>query len=261
MQRKMSVWRGFRVYEDNLPLPMPGIYRFTNLVDGKTYNGVSFTSVLNRCGQYPNGKNLKFYKALRELGTHSFLCEPVFYTVPELLDGEFNFKKFLHEVEADHIATMNSVANGYNTAVSSVGGPGSLGEEWSIKNLAARKARSEKERITGSKNGWKHSEEFKQKVREARKNQVTTEAMLSALEIGRLKLTPEQHKARMAKAWETRRKNNGPSGLSETGLFNLQQKSPETVEKMRAASFIREAKKREERLKPKRKRLSDLTSL
>ena len=35
MQRKMSVWNAFRVYEDNLPLPMPGIYRFTNLVDGK----------------------------------------------------------------------------------------------------------------------------------------------------------------------------------------------------------------------------------
>ena len=107
---------------------------------------------------------------------------------------------FFFVVEEDHIELTNSVRNGYNTAVSSVGGPGSLGEEWSIKNLAVRKARSEKERINGSKNGWKHLEEFKQKVREARKNQVTTEAMLSALEIGRLKLTPEQHKARIGES-------------------------------------------------------------
>lgn len=254
--RKIIIWRGFQVYANNVPMPMPGVYRFTNLIYGKVYIGMSKTSIEKRCGQHPSISIKKLADDIYDLGKRSFLCEPLFYITPELRDRWFNIQNFLYEIEANHIKINDSIVNGYNTVESSAGGSGSLGDSWAAKNLTARRTRSEREKITGSKKGWKHTDDTKKLMQQARQHQEITPAMLSALDAGRLNMTAEQHKSRMSKAWETRRKNSGSSGISKSGLENLKKpKSPETIERMRQAAVIREAAKR---IKPVRKRIREL---
>lgn len=124
----MLDWQGFKVDEDNPPLHRPGMYRFTNLLDGKTYIGVS-GDVYERGRQHSasvvNGRS-KFCKALRTFGVQSFLFEPLCYGVDvKALDN-----RWLFEVEAISIADHNSVSAGYNVLSQACGLVGPITQEF-----------------------------------------------------------------------------------------------------------------------------------
>lgn len=125
-------WYGWRV-TSNVPRRLPGLYRFTNLVNGKVYVGIS-KNVHTRCKGHGEKKTSspKFANAIGKYGRQSFLCEPLFYwTSEEPLD-----RAFLCEIEAEFIALHNSVSNGYNVQDRSNIGP--FGAEWKARHDAMR---------------------------------------------------------------------------------------------------------------------------
>lgn len=115
-------WRGFKVLPENIPLPLPGAYRFTRLETGEPYVGMSH-NVEKRCGGHGSASPKKFKSALKEHGRAAFLCEPLFYWV----EGEHD-RAVLAKIEAGLIADNDAVANGYNVMAASE--PGPYGEEF-----------------------------------------------------------------------------------------------------------------------------------
>jgi hypothetical protein len=103
-------WNGFKVNEENIPLSRPGVYTIQNLVNGKFYVGEAI-DVANRLRSHAAIVRAprKFRNALRKYGLSNFIAIPIWYSVVAEED-----KFFQLAVEADLIATFNSVNNGYN---------------------------------------------------------------------------------------------------------------------------------------------------
>ena len=136
---RLIPWNGFSIRADNVPLKLPGVYRFTCLVNGKPYVGIS-QDVFRRCRHHGENSPTKFRNAIRKYGRMNFLCEPLFYWT----DGKPD-RSFLATLEAELIASHNSVAKGYNIAERSEGG--SYGPEFSISQKAGWVERRERQRL------------------------------------------------------------------------------------------------------------------
>jgi group I intron endonuclease len=116
-------FNGFQINLDNYPLPLPGIYRYTNLISGKTYIGMS-KNIEQREHDEKSSAPV-FRKAIIKYGRDNFLLEPLFYWT----EGTVN-RKWLYQLEAQLIADNNSVKHGYNIKEAD-GGSGPYGPEFS----------------------------------------------------------------------------------------------------------------------------------
>jgi hypothetical protein len=102
-------WRGFRVFNDNIPEARPGAYVIQHLTTGRSYVGISH-DIRKRLASYVQQQKIshKFKNALRKYGTGAFVVLPVYYSITQEC-------KELPLVEALLIAELNSVGAGYNT--------------------------------------------------------------------------------------------------------------------------------------------------
>jgi hypothetical protein len=105
----LTDWRGFRVFNNNIPEARPGAYVIQHLTTGRSYVGIS-RDVRKRIAAYVQQQKIshKLKNALRKYGPAAFVVLPVYYSTTE--DG-----KELPFIEALLIAELNSVAAGYNT--------------------------------------------------------------------------------------------------------------------------------------------------
>ena len=123
-------WYGFCVRSDNLPLHRPGAYRFTNLVNGKPYIGISkdvfhrgvlhANSAIPKAGRIEKGVTY-FVRALRKYGTSCFLFEPLAYGI-KWFDDWHHEGGWLRQLEADLIIDYDAIAKGYNILANWHGG-------------------------------------------------------------------------------------------------------------------------------------------
>lgn len=205
----MTVWNGFKVVGDNIPLPRPGVYRFTCLANNKCYVGVS-KNVAERCSKHGDKSPVKFKNAIRKYGKESFICEPVFYLYTAL-DLEYLFR-----VEAKIIEEFSAIKDGYNIRASSEpntshgeafvatikAGIARQGAERRSKSaLAAHASRPIEQRIAIARkaSAGLTPEQRKENIRVARESQ-TTQQLRDNARKGNAMLTPEQHSERSRKA-------------------------------------------------------------
>lgn len=116
----------FQVDPNNIPLPKPGMYRVTCLINGKPYIGIS-QNLVQRSEEHANDfkSKHKFARAVRKYGPQNFLFEPLFYWTDK------NFDRFwLSQFEALTIIEYDSIKNGYNV-IAANGKVGPYGEEFS----------------------------------------------------------------------------------------------------------------------------------
>jgi hypothetical protein len=126
---RVCLWNGFKVRSNNVPMQRPGVYRFTNLVNGKCYVGIS-EDVAGRCKYHGPNSTPKFGNAIRKYGREFFLCEPLFYWT----DGKHD-RIFLMQLETELIIVHDSIRNGYNVKAAD-GGIGPYGPEFSELQVA-----------------------------------------------------------------------------------------------------------------------------
>ena len=116
-------WKGFQAFAWNLPLAKPGVYRITNLLNGKVYIGIS-VNVRKRLRVHLNGTRTgpKLKAAFNKYGFDKFLIEPLYYVI----DGKTDQ---LPSIEMDLIAAYDSGRRGYNIMLAN-GKVGPYGEEF-----------------------------------------------------------------------------------------------------------------------------------
>jgi hypothetical protein len=104
-------WYGFKVHVWNVPLPLPGVYLVTNLINGKQYIGSTLnieTRFSNGWRQKGQGSRSLLGAAIQDDGHRSFLVEPIFYSYS-------NSKAFLAEAELSLIVGYDCLhPRGYN---------------------------------------------------------------------------------------------------------------------------------------------------
>jgi group I intron endonuclease len=114
-------------------LPRPGIYKITNMVNGKPYIGIS-KNVANRVRKQHTQNSSsntqgKLHKAYNKYGRSLFKVEPLFYYIEETISKD-EINAYLIPLEVEFIILYDSVRNGYNTIESSKG-YGGYGKEFS----------------------------------------------------------------------------------------------------------------------------------
>jgi hypothetical protein len=108
-----AVWYGFTIYYDNIPLPIPGVYRVTHIATGRCYIGSS-RNIENRFvdgWQYVGSKKGQtqprlLAEAFLEYGRDAFLVEPICYVF---------YGAALHSIETALIIAHDCLyPNGFN---------------------------------------------------------------------------------------------------------------------------------------------------
>lgn len=202
---------------------LPEVYQVTNLVDGKSYIGVTTNGVrrrwLRHCtrakqNKHRNGNCPAFHNAIREYGPDSFVVEHIF----TVLDADKAY-----EIEQEFIKEKNTKdPNGYNMTHGGKGVSGlKFSEEtlllWSKAAKGTTRSPETRAKISESQKGKKVSEETRRKSSETRKHRFATDPEFRA-----------RAREGFAKAGETRRGKPHPR---PTGVFSH---SEETRAKMSA---------------------------
>lgn len=123
------------------------IYKITNIINNKSYIGLTTKTAEYRFKQHLNSKNSKvnknclLHKALRKYGNINFKIET-------LIDNEFNIKKLI-ELEQFYIKKYNTYSGisktGYNLTLGGEGGLGKIiSEETKLKMKISSKLRNYK---------------------------------------------------------------------------------------------------------------------
>lgn len=94
---------------NNPPLPLPGLYRITNLVNGMIYIGqsINLADRIKGFGLKSGSTPPKLKQAFNEFGLTVFKFEPIAYSIDSDTD-------WLIAAENEMIISMNSFIEGYN---------------------------------------------------------------------------------------------------------------------------------------------------
>lgn len=134
------------------------IYKITCLINNKVYVGQTTETLERRfkrhIGYNKNDNDTKFYRAIRKYGAENFKIE--------LLE-EANSRKHLDELEEYWIKKLDSINNGYNTALGRIGGD-TLSKNPNLKNI--------KDKIRAAKIGGNNPNSAKIKMINVKTNEV-----------------------------------------------------------------------------------------
>lgn len=134
------------------------VYKFTNLVNGKSYISVTQTSPEERANAHYNsaskGSNFAFHRALRKYGKENFSHEVIYQT----LDRDHMFEMERHFIKEYNTCRLDKGAHGYNMT------RGGEGYDSETASALIRKRTLEGTNPWAGELGSKHSRELQAKL-------------------------------------------------------------------------------------------------